>query len=113
AWDRWRLFEALTAAGVTVGPVQDSGDIFHCRHLRSRQWFKPTTRDDIGTFDHPGSHIRSASTPKPYWRAPCRLGEDNEYVYRTLLDYPQERYDELVEMGYVGTRFAASVLRPD
>src|SRR3546814_99971 len=39
-WDRWRLFEALAAAGVAAGPVQDVADCFHCRHLRSRNWFR-------------------------------------------------------------------------
>src|SRR5690606_21726894 len=62
-WDRWRLFEALTAAGVPAGPVQDTGDCFHCRHLRSRTWFRRIARDDIGSFDHPGSVFRWASTP--------------------------------------------------
>ncbi|MGE0134818.1 MAG: CaiB/BaiF CoA transferase family protein [Dehalococcoidia bacterium] len=110
SWDRWKLFEALVGAGVPAGPVQDVADAFHCRHLREREWFRRLTRSDIGGFDHPGSLFRWRETPNPFWRAPCRLGEDNEYVYRELLGYSAEEYRELVAKGVVGTAFTPAAL---
>jgi crotonobetainyl-CoA:carnitine CoA-transferase CaiB-like acyl-CoA transferase len=110
SWDRWQLFETLVAAGVPAGPVQDVADCFHCRHLRARGWFRHLVRDDIGGFDHPGSLFRWSRTPNPFWRAPCRLGEDNEYVYRALLGYSDAEYEELVTRGFVGTRFTSAAL---
>jgi crotonobetainyl-CoA:carnitine CoA-transferase CaiB-like acyl-CoA transferase len=110
AWDRWKLFEALVAAGVPAGPVQDVADCFHCRHLRTRGWFRRLDRDDIGGFDHPGSLFRWSQTPNPFWRAPCRLGEDNEYVYLDLLEYSRAQYEELVARGLVGTGFTPAAL---
>jgi crotonobetainyl-CoA:carnitine CoA-transferase CaiB-like acyl-CoA transferase len=110
-WDRWRLFEALVAAGVPAGPVQDDADCFHCRHLRSRGWFRRLARSDIGSYDHPGSVFRWEHTPNPFWRAAVRLGEDNEYVYREVLGYDAQAYEALVAGGQVGTRFTDEVLR--
>ena len=31
-----------------------------------------------------------------------RLGEDNEYVYKTLLKYTAEEYAELESTGHIG-----------
>ncbi|MGE0227460.1 MAG: CaiB/BaiF CoA transferase family protein [Dehalococcoidia bacterium] len=109
-WEQWPLFEALVVAGVPAGPVQDAADCYHCRHLRANGWFRRLTRDDIGGFDHPGSLFRWANTANPYWRAPCRLGEDNEYVYRRLLNYSEAEYHELLANGSVGTRFTPAAL---
>jgi crotonobetainyl-CoA:carnitine CoA-transferase CaiB-like acyl-CoA transferase len=42
--------------------------------------------------DHPGSLFRWMGTPNPFWRAPVRLSEDNEYVCRELLGYTPAEY---------------------
>jgi len=110
-WDRWQLFEALVTARVPAGPVQDVADCFHCRHLRSRNWFRRISRDDIGSFDHAGSVFSWKSTPNPFWRGAVRLGEDNEYVYREVLGYDASKYDALVASGQVGTRFTDEVIQ--
>ncbi len=41
---------------------------------------------------------------------PCRLGEDNEYVYRELLGYSEAEYAERVGKGYLGTAFTPAAL---
>ncbi len=109
--DRDSLWPALQDAGVTAGPVQDARDCFHCPQLRERGFFEPITRDDMGTYDYPGRLFRMADTPNEPRRAPPRLGEDNEYVYRDLLGYSQDRYRALVESGQVGTAYTTSALQ--
>ena len=42
-------------------------------------------------------------------RGPVRLGEDNEYVYKTLLQISDEEYDELVRSGHIGMDYAPHV----
>ena len=104
------LFEALVAAGAPAGPVQDDGDAFRCPQLRSRRWFEPISRDDLGTADYPGRLFKMAGTPLPARRPPPKLGEDNDYVYRELLWYDEERVQALVDAGYVGTAYSEAAL---
>ncbi|MDP6605267.1 MAG: CoA transferase [Dehalococcoidia bacterium] len=104
--DRDTLWRELQDAGVTAGPVQDDGDCFRCPQLRDRGFFEPIKRDDIGTHDYPDRIFRLENTQHRPRRAPPRLGEDNEYVYRDLLGYDDERYGALVESGQVGTTYA-------
>jgi crotonobetainyl-CoA:carnitine CoA-transferase CaiB-like acyl-CoA transferase len=42
-------------------------------------------------------------------RGPVRLGEDNEYVYKTLLDYSDEEYAEFENEGHIGMDYADDV----
>jgi crotonobetainyl-CoA:carnitine CoA-transferase CaiB-like acyl-CoA transferase len=105
------LWRDLQDAGVTAGPVQDAADCFHCVQLRERGFFEPITRDDIGTHDYPGRIFRMETAQHRPRRAPPRLGEDNEYVYRDLLGYSAARYSELLKSGEVGTSYAPSALK--
>ena len=107
---RFELFEALQAAGVPAGPVQDEADAFACPHLRARGWYGPLTREDMGSFDYPGRVFDLEDTEVPPRRAPPTLGQDNEYVYRTLLGLSDAEYEALLASGEVGTRYADSFL---
>ena len=42
-------------------------------------------------------------------RGPVMLGQDNEYVYKTLLKLSDAEYDELVEAGHIGEEYAPHV----
>jgi crotonobetainyl-CoA:carnitine CoA-transferase CaiB-like acyl-CoA transferase len=110
--DRDELWRALQAAGVTAGPVQDDADAFDCEHLRSRGFFEPITREDMGTRDYPGRPFGMTDTPVPARSAPPRIGEHNEYVYRELLGYDEDHYRSLVDAGLVGTTYSKAVLAP-
>jgi benzylsuccinate CoA-transferase BbsF subunit len=102
---RYELFEALQAAGVAAGPVQDEADAFHCPQLRTRGFFEPVTRADMGTYDYPGRIFRMADTDAGPRRAAPRLGEDNEYVYRALLGCTEAEYAALRASGEVGETY--------
>ena len=108
--ERADLFDALQKEGIAAGPVQDDADCFHCQHLRARGFFEPVTREDIGTYDHPGMIFRWSDTPNGHRRTPVRLGQDNEYVYRDLLGLSDEEYQALVDAGEVGTTYPAWLL---
>jgi len=108
--NREELFEALVAAGVPAGPVQDDCDAFGCRQLRARDWYEPITRDDLGTADYPGRLFKLRATSMPARRPPPKLGSDNDYVYRELLGWDDARIQALVDAGYVGTTFSEEAL---
>jgi crotonobetainyl-CoA:carnitine CoA-transferase CaiB-like acyl-CoA transferase len=103
--DRMDLFQALQAAGVPAGPVQDEADCFACPQLAARGFFQEQTRDDIGTFRYPGMLFRWADTPNRHRRPPVTLGQDNEYVYRNLLGLSADSYQALLDAGEVGTTY--------
>jgi len=101
-WDVQALWQALLAAGVTAGPVQNEADAFNCPQLRDRGFFVSQTHPEAGTHDYPGLIFRFANTPNGLGRYAVRLGEDNDYVYHELLALDPEEYGRLVEAGHVG-----------
>jgi benzylsuccinate CoA-transferase BbsF subunit/naphthyl-2-methylsuccinate CoA transferase subunit len=102
----------MQGAGVPAGPVQDDGECFRCPHLAERGFFQEQTREDIGTFRYPGLLFQWKDTPNQFRRGPVRLGEDNEYLYRTLLGVSDDVYRGLIESGEAGTTYPESILRP-
>ncbi len=101
-WDAFALFHALQAAGVTAGPVQNERDAYACPQLAARGFFETLTSPEAGTHAYPGLVFKMANTPNHLRRHPVLLGEDNDYVYRELLDLPSAQYQRLVELGHIG-----------
>ena len=56
----------------------------------------------MGTHLYPGAPYKMSRTPLRIRRGPVRLGEDNEYVYKQLLNITNERYAELEREGHIG-----------
>jgi crotonobetainyl-CoA:carnitine CoA-transferase CaiB-like acyl-CoA transferase len=63
----------------------------------------------VGTFKYPRAPFKMSRSPVKIERGPVRLGEDNEYVYKTLLQLSDEEYDELVESGHIGMDYAPHI----
>ena len=51
-----------------------------------------------------------SETPIKIRRGPVQLGQDNEYVYKTLLQMSDEEYVRLERDGHIGMDFADHVL---
>ncbi len=97
-------FHALQAAGVPAGPVVSDSMFFEDPHVRSRQWLRPLTTTDVGTHLHAGHPYRGV--PQAWRRGSPSLGEDNEYVYKTILgvsdaDYERYRRDLILAEDYL------------
>lgn len=112
SWDQMELFKALQAEQVPAGPVQDDGDCFRCPQLEARGFFQEQTRDDLGTHRYPGMLFQWRDTPNRHRRAPVKLGQDNEHVYRSLFGHSPDRYQALLESGEVGTTYPEALLKP-
>ena len=110
-WEKFALFHALQAAGVPAGPTTDEAEAYTCPQLAARGFFHSLHRDDIGTHHYPGPLFQFAGTPNPLRRAPCRLGEDNDYVYRNLLGLSESRRQQLAELGEIGTGYPEWMLK--
>ena len=72
-------------------------------HLAARDWFKERSHPSVGTYRYPGNPWRASGFEVAFGRVLPGFGEDNEYVYKTLLGYSDDRYDDLVRRGLVTT----------
>ena len=68
-------------------------------NVAARGWLRPLTSADVGTHLHIGNAFRGI--PLRWDRGSPTLGEDNEYVYRTLLGLSDPEYQQLQEAGIV------------
>jgi crotonobetainyl-CoA:carnitine CoA-transferase CaiB-like acyl-CoA transferase len=103
--DAVELTRNLQSRGIAAGPVMDVRDAFQDEHLRARGMFQRRFQEDTGERDWIGPFIHTEEGPLPIRRAPARLAEDNEYVYKALLGYSGEAYGALLAAGHIGDRF--------
>jgi crotonobetainyl-CoA:carnitine CoA-transferase CaiB-like acyl-CoA transferase len=107
--DAFDLFRRLQAAGIAAGPVQNEADVHACPQLASRGFFQRVNHPDTGEHSYPGFSFQFAETPNSFQRHACVLGQDNDYVYRGLLDVSDEEYDRLRALGHIGTSYPAYI----
>ncbi len=87
--------DALAAAGVPAGPINDIGEVLGNAHARERQLVRQLRNgagDDVPTVANP---VAFAATPVAYDRAPPLLGEHTDEVLREWLGYSGARIAEL------------------
>ena len=100
--DHYQVMHLLQAAGVAAGPVMDQRDAYSDPHLEERGVFQEAYQEDTGTHMYPGAPFKISSVDTSIRRGPVRLGEDNEYIYKTLLRYSEEEYAEMEKAGQIG-----------
>ena len=112
-WTRDRdsndLMAELQLSGIAAGPVNKDADLLADPHLADRGFFEPLNHSETGHYLYPGPMWRSRSFPNQLRTPPCNLGQHNEYAYRDLLGYTDNRYDELEAAGHIGTEFHPNV----
>ena len=105
----YEVMRLLQEVGVPAGPVVDQRDAYSDPHLREREVFEEAYQEDCGIHLYPGAPFKLPETPPMIRRGPVRLGEDNEYVYKTLLKVSDEEYAELEREGHIGMDYPADV----
>jgi benzylsuccinate CoA-transferase BbsF subunit/naphthyl-2-methylsuccinate CoA transferase subunit len=107
AWTRTlpaaEIVARLQRAGVPAGEVMTETRLLDDEHLAARDWFKERSHPSVGTYRYPGNPWRASGFEVAFGRVLPGFGEDNEYVYKTLLGYSDDRYDDLVRRGLVTT----------
>jgi len=105
AWARGlpavEIVECLQSVGVPAGEVMSETRLLQDAHLLERGWFQERSHPSVGTYRYPGHPWRAEGFELAFGRVLPGFGEDNEYVYKTLLGYSDERYDDLVARGLV------------
>ena len=108
--DATELMHRLQAAGVPAGAVMDEADALADPHMEERGFYETLTHPEIdGEYRHPGPLFRMESGPNHLWRHAPRLGEDNEYVYKQVLGFTDEKYAEFARGGHIGMDYDPSV----
>jgi benzylsuccinate CoA-transferase BbsF subunit len=100
AWTRTQDAEAaaemLQAAGIAATPTLTAADVVTDQHLATRAFVSTVERLDGGTRKTLGTPwMVDGERPDGFRRAP-HVGEDNEYVFKTLLSLTDEEYNTLV-----------------
>jgi crotonobetainyl-CoA:carnitine CoA-transferase CaiB-like acyl-CoA transferase len=106
---REEAVERLRAEGLMAGPVLDDADLVADPHLHAREYFLWIAQEDTGMHLYPGFPYRFQNARLGVRRPPVRLGEHNEYVYKTLLGVTDEEYRAFEAEGHVGSEYAAEI----
>ena len=107
--DHYQVMEIMQKAGVAAGPVMDQRDASSDPHLLARGIFEEASQADVGTHLYTGAPFKMSETPPKIRRGPVQLGQDNAYVYRTLLNLSEKEYAELEREGHIGMDYADHV----
>lgn len=85
ARSREEIAEALRDAGVPYAPVASIAEVAESPQIAARGMVHEVEHPVLGTLRLPGSPIKMSATPPTIRKAPPLAGEDNEYVYGTIL----------------------------
>jgi crotonobetainyl-CoA:carnitine CoA-transferase CaiB-like acyl-CoA transferase len=96
------VFHALQDLGVPAGPVIHDHEIVEDPHYDARGFFELTTHRYAGTHRYPGVLFNYTKTPIHIRIAPNTLGEHNEYVLGTLLNYTPDEIASLEDDNIIG-----------
>jgi crotonobetainyl-CoA:carnitine CoA-transferase CaiB-like acyl-CoA transferase len=95
------IVAALQGARVPAGEVLTETQLLADPHLAAREWFQVREHPSVGSHRYPGHPWRTDGFDLAFGRPLPGFGEDNEYVYKTLLRYSDEEYADLVARGLV------------
>lgn len=102
-WTRGRqgeeLMGRLQAAGVAAGVVQTSEDLRGDPQLAHRGHFHLLEHPTMGLRAYDGPSFRLSETPGRLAKAAPRLGEDNEYAWKSVAGLTDEEYVEGLVSG--------------
>jgi len=99
----------LQQAGVPAGLVMNEADAYEDVHLYARDFWQEIDHPEAGRHRQVGQLWKASKTALGPQRPAPLLGQDNEYVYRELLGFSEERYREFEARGHIGTEFTPDI----
>jgi formyl-CoA transferase len=94
--------EALEAAGVPCGPINDLAQVFVDPQVRHRRMEVRAPHPAAGEVRMVGNPMKFSATPIPHDRAPPLLGEHTEEILRGVLGLDDGRIGALRRAGALG-----------
>ncbi|WP_258395937.1 CaiB/BaiF CoA-transferase family protein [Streptomyces sp. Amel2xB2] len=95
------IAHALEDAGVPYAKVADVAEVARSPQIAARGMIVESEHPELGTIRMPGNPIKMEKTPPMVRKAPPRVGEDNDHVYRDILGLSAEELAGLRESGAV------------
>lgn len=94
--------DTILGAGVPAAPIYDMKRLTEDEHIANvREMFVDVHHPIIGDMKVNGCHVKLSDTkPTIKWAAPT-LGQDNEEVYKSILNLNKEQLDELKNNGII------------
>jgi crotonobetainyl-CoA:carnitine CoA-transferase CaiB-like acyl-CoA transferase len=108
--DPLEAFHVLQQAGVTAAPQFTEEMLANDAHVAAREWIRPMTSRDVGTFPHIGYAFQGV--PQVWDRGSPALGEDNDYVFRKVLQLDDEEYEHYVAARIIVDDYLDADLNP-
>ncbi len=98
----YELMESLQRAGVAAGAAQNTEDLFrHDRHLAARGFFEQLEHLQKDRVTATGLPLGLTGTPGHSGRSGAAVGEDNDYVFGTLLGMNRQEIQAAIEAGAI------------
>ncbi len=97
--DEW--VNALEAAGVPCGPINNIDQVFENPQVKARGIQVSIPHPLAGSVPQVASPMRFSETPIEYHAAPPTLGQHNDYVLRELLGMERDEFDRLRQVGII------------
>ena len=98
----YELMDALQRAGVAAGAVQNAEDLLrHDGHLAARGFFEQVEHLVKGTVTATGVPLGLTGTPGRSGPAGAAVGQDNDYVFGTLLGLTRREVEVAIEAGAI------------
>ena len=102
----YELMHLLQSRGISAAPVLEASRALADPHVQQREIFQPQTMfDGVGTFRFLRPFYRFPQTPSVVHQPPVAMGEHNDYVYRELLGFTEEEFQQLADAGHVTMDF--------
>lgn len=99
------VFDRLRAVGIAVAPVMKAPDLLADPHIKARQsiqWVDHSPEfERVGTKPFPAPPYRFSRSHTPPPNVPA-LGEQNDYLVRELLGYPEGKVRDLEAAKVIG-----------
>jgi benzylsuccinate CoA-transferase BbsF subunit len=100
--DRHQIMHELQALGVRAGAVQNAEDVNeHDPQMAHRNVFFELDHPVIGEARFEGVPFAATQFTPDHWRSAPLLGEDNEYVFGTILGLSPDEIADLTERGVI------------
>ncbi|TKG72697.1 CaiB/BaiF CoA transferase family protein [Prauserella endophytica] len=95
------IARVLDDAGVPYAKVASVAEVARSPQIAARDMIVESEHPELGMIRMPGNPVKLEKTPPTVRKAPPRVGEDNEYVYRTILGMSGEDVARLREAGAI------------
>jgi crotonobetainyl-CoA:carnitine CoA-transferase CaiB-like acyl-CoA transferase len=95
------IVSSLQQAGIPAGIVRNAPDIANDNHLIERGFFADAFHPVLGRMRFDTTPIHLPDTPADSWKPAPMLGQDNDYVFRELLDMDYQTYSLYKQKGII------------